>query len=208
MQDLFMALIVIFGFSLIFMTIFGYFAYVRYLSHKETMALAEKGLLKPEHVVQYNGGNGRDRKLLNRAIMLIALGFALCLGLFPIGFVAGDDFPFFLGPWMIAGFLPLFFGIALCIFPAVVVNAQSGSAQRVRDDTRGRIVVDLRLLRRFLFGIVIGQSHAFFVPIAVFDRVIYIKLILFPSIKYHFCKSAIGQFRFYIAPSTIVINGG
>jgi len=115
MQDLFMALIIIFGFSLIFMTIFGYFAYVRYLSHKETMALAEKGLLKPEHVVQYNGGNGRDRKLLNRAIMLIALGFALCLGLFPIGFVAGDDFPFFLGPWMVAGFLPLFFGIALLI---------------------------------------------------------------------------------------------
>lgn len=115
MQDLFMALIVIFGFSLIFMTIFGYFAYVRYLSHKETMALAEKGLLNPEHVVQYNGGNGRDRKLLNRAIMLIALGFALCLGLFPIGFVAGDDFPFFLGPWMLAGFLPLFFGIALLI---------------------------------------------------------------------------------------------
>lgn len=117
MQDLIMAVIVVGGFSLIFMTIFGYFAYVRYLSHKETMALAEKGLLKPEHVVQYNGsGNGgRDRKLLNRAILLIALGFALCLGLFPIGFVAGDEFPLFLGPWMIVGFLPLFFGIALLI---------------------------------------------------------------------------------------------
>lgn len=115
MQDLLMAVIFIGGFSLIFMTVFGYFAYARYLNHKETMALAEKGLLKPEQVVQYNGGNGRDRKLLNRAIMLIALGFALCLGLFPIGFVAGDDFPFFLGPWMIVGFLPLFFGIGLLI---------------------------------------------------------------------------------------------
>jgi len=115
MQDLIMAVIVVGGFSLIFMTIFGYFAYVRYLSHKETMALAEKGLLKPEHVVQYNGGGngGRDRKLLNRAILFISIGFALCLGLFPIGFVAGDEFPLFLGPWMIVGFLPLFFGIAL-----------------------------------------------------------------------------------------------
>lgn len=119
MQNLLMAMIVIGGFSLIFMTIFGYFAYVRYLSHKETMALAEKGLLRPEQVVQYNGGDGRDRKLLNRAIILIALGFALCLGLFPIGFVAGDDFPFFLGPWMIAGFLPLFFGIALLVIYAL-----------------------------------------------------------------------------------------
>jgi hypothetical protein len=115
MHDILLAVIVIGGFSLIFMTIFGYFAYVRYLSHKETMALAEKGLLKPEHVVQYNGGNGRDRNLLNRAILLIAIGFALCLGLFPIGFVAGDEFPLFLGPWMIVGFLPLFFGIALLI---------------------------------------------------------------------------------------------
>jgi hypothetical protein len=116
MQDLLMAVIVVGGFSLIFMTIFGYFAYVRYLSHKETMALAEKGLLKPEQVVQYNGGgHGRDRKLLNRAIVLIAIGLALCLGLFPIGFVAGDDFPLFLGPWMLGGFIPLFFGIALLI---------------------------------------------------------------------------------------------
>ncbi len=116
MQNLIMAVIVMGGFSLIFMTIFGYFAYVRYLSHKETMALAEKGLLKPEQVVQYNGGgHGRDRKLLNRAIVLIAIGLALCLGLFPIGFVAGDDFPLFLGPWMLGGFIPLFFGIALLI---------------------------------------------------------------------------------------------
>ena len=115
MQDILLTLIVFGGLSMIFMTIFGFFAYLRYLKHKETIALVEKGLLKPENVVQYNGSQNGDKRLLNRAIILIAIGFALCLGLFPIGFLVSDELPLYLGPWLLVGFLPLFFGIALLI---------------------------------------------------------------------------------------------
>lgn len=119
MQEVLFVAIFFGGITMIFVTIFGYFAYTRYLKHKETIALAEKGLIQPEQVVQYNGKNGQDRKLLNRAIILIAIGFALSLGLFPIGFLVADGFPFFFGPWMIVGLLPLFFGIALLVIYAI-----------------------------------------------------------------------------------------
>jgi hypothetical protein len=40
---------------------------------------------------------------------------ALCVGLYPIGFVAGSDFPLAFGPWMLAGLLPMFFGLGLVL---------------------------------------------------------------------------------------------
>ena len=39
--------ITIVGSAIVFLVVFGFAAYNRYLQHKETMALAEKGLLSP-----------------------------------------------------------------------------------------------------------------------------------------------------------------
>ncbi len=96
-----------------FFGVFGFFAFLRYLRHKETMMMVEKGLLHREDLAPVSSS---DRTLINRGILLIAIGFALCLGLLPIGFFVqrnGESMLF--GPWLIVGLLPLFIGLAIVI---------------------------------------------------------------------------------------------
>ena len=87
--------------------IFGFLAFLRYMNYRETIALAEKGLSRPEQ----KSRNG----LLRWGIIITALGLALSLGLYPLGFSAGYDYPLHLGPWMLGGLVPLFLGLALIL---------------------------------------------------------------------------------------------
>jgi len=91
-----------------FLLLFGFIAFMRYMGYRETLALAEKGLVKPER----RSGNGT----LFWGIGFTALGAALCLGLWPIGFIAGGRFPLGLGPWLLFGLVPMFFGVGLVLF--------------------------------------------------------------------------------------------
>jgi hypothetical protein len=77
------------------------------MNYKETIALAEKGLIKPES----KSNNG----LLRWGIIVTALGFALTIGLYLFGFDSADLYPLHLGPWMLGGFIPLFLGISLIL---------------------------------------------------------------------------------------------
>ena len=87
--------------------IFGFLAFLRYMNYKETIALAEKGLTRPEPKT----GKG----LLRWGILVTALGFALTVGLYTIGFDSASSYPLHLGPWMLGGFVPLFLGIGLIL---------------------------------------------------------------------------------------------
>ena len=87
--------------------IFGFFAFIRYMNYRETIALAEKGLTRPESKVKSG--------LLRWGIVITALGLALSLGLYPLGFSAGDIYPLHLGPWMLGGLVPLFLGLGLIL---------------------------------------------------------------------------------------------
>ena len=91
-----------------FLLLFGFIAFMRYMGYRETLALAEKGLVKPER----RSGNGT----LFWGIGFTAVGAALLLGLWPIGFIAGERFPLGLGPWLLFGLLPMFFGLGLMLF--------------------------------------------------------------------------------------------
>lgn len=96
---------------ILFLIIFAYSAFHRYLHYKETLALAEKGLVRQERA---RGGNGKDT--LRWGIAIAAIGLALCVGLYPIGFIAGRSaWPLGFGPWMLAGLIPTFFGLALVL---------------------------------------------------------------------------------------------
>ena len=87
--------------------ILGFLAFLRYMSYKETISLAERGLTRPE---------AKSRTgLLRWGIVVTALGVALSLGLYPIGFATGDGYPLRLGPWMLGGFVPLFLGLGLIL---------------------------------------------------------------------------------------------
>jgi len=88
--------------------IFGFLAFLRYMNYKETLALAEKGLTKTE-------ARSSNKGLLRWGIVTTAIGFALTIGLYTIGFASADNYPLHLGPWMLGGFVPLFLGIGLVL---------------------------------------------------------------------------------------------
>jgi hypothetical protein len=87
--------------------IFGFFAFLRYMNYRETITLAEKGLARPEPKTRSG--------LLRWGILITALGLALSLGLYPLGFTSGESYPLHLGPWMLGGFVPLFLGLGLIL---------------------------------------------------------------------------------------------
>jgi len=91
----------------ILVIIFGFLAFLRYINYKETITLAEKGLAKTET----KSGKG----FLRWGIIITALGFALTIGLYTIGFDSGNNYPLHLGPWMLGGLIPLFLGIGLVL---------------------------------------------------------------------------------------------
>lgn len=89
--------------------VFGFILLMRFMAYKETLALAEKGLVKPVR----NGGNGKGA--LVWGIIITAIGLATTLGIWPLGLMLHIDVPFGFGPWMLAGLLPTFFGVALIL---------------------------------------------------------------------------------------------
>lgn len=101
------ALIPCLGTITVLAIIFGFIAFLRYMNYKETLALAEKGLTRPDAK--------NPKGLLRWGIIITALGIALTLGLYPIGFIAGSLYPLYLGPWMLGGFVPLFLGLGLVL---------------------------------------------------------------------------------------------
>ena len=102
-----MDLIPVIGVASILIIIFAFVAVMRYISYKETLFLAEKGLTRPEQKTT----NG----LLRWGVVIGALGLAFTLGLYPFGFITGEEYPLHLGPWMLGGFVPLFLGLGLIL---------------------------------------------------------------------------------------------
>lgn len=85
----------------------GFFAFLRYLRYREIITLAEKGLVDPRYA-----GNGKGTLWWGLVITLV--GVALCLGLYPLGWMFPQNlFPLNFGPWMLVGLVPTFFGISL-----------------------------------------------------------------------------------------------
>ena len=94
----------------VLLVIFGFLAFLRYMSYRETIALAERGLSRPERLEAKN-----SKGLLRWGIIVTALGIALSLGLYFAGFDSGQNYPLHLGPWMLGGFVPLFLGLGMIL---------------------------------------------------------------------------------------------
>jgi hypothetical protein len=101
------------------------------MSYRETLDLAEKGLVRGD---LRRGGNGKDT--LRWGIVITAVGLALCIGLYPLGFVTGTRFPLGLGPWMLAGLLPTFFGVGLVLI-YVLTREKDDEGGQQKDDRAG-----------------------------------------------------------------------
>jgi hypothetical protein len=117
-------------FGTLFLIIFGFFAFLRYLRYKETLVLAEKGLL---HLPRPSNGKGT----LRWGIVITALGIALCLGLYPFGWIASPgEFPLNFGPWMVIGLVPTFFGLALLLIYFLTSHVGSEGKEPLDTDDR------------------------------------------------------------------------
>ena len=92
---------------------FGTIVLMRWFKHREIMTLAEKGLLPQQYTLYMSASRGRG--LVGWGIALAALGLALMIGLWPLGFVVEEPYPLNFGPWMLGGLIPLFIGLALLI---------------------------------------------------------------------------------------------
>ena len=97
------------GTIVILFLIFGFILLMRYLNYRETMQLAEKGLVKPIR------SNGNGKAALIWGIIITAIGLALIIGLLPLGALMSTTIPFGFGPWMLVGLIPTFFGLALVL---------------------------------------------------------------------------------------------
>lgn len=113
------------GAILTLLLFFGFIVLMRYINFKENLALAEKGFARPIATKQ------KRKNVLIWGVMVAAVGMALCLGLYPLGLSGtGTQYPFGFGPWMIAGFLPLFVGIGLILVYVLTGEEESGRIPR------------------------------------------------------------------------------
>lgn len=87
---------------------FGLYAFLRFLRYRETLFLAERGLLRPAEPAGSKQGN------LRWGIILAALGVAFSCGLYPLGWMIDQGFLGF-GPWMLPGFVLLALGLGLVL---------------------------------------------------------------------------------------------
>lgn len=108
MNDFYEVVIPAITVSFIFLVIFGFFAFMRYLRYKETIALAERGLLRPS---RRRTGNGRG--MFKWGVLMTCVGAGLFCTLAPIGVLSGSPEPAVIG--IIIGVLPASFGIGLIL---------------------------------------------------------------------------------------------
>lgn len=89
----------------------GFIVLLRYIDHRERMALISRGIdpnfLRPR----------RGVGVLRAGLITFMVGLALTMGLYPIGFMIPPAYtiPFHVGPWLLPGLIPLGVGGALII---------------------------------------------------------------------------------------------
>jgi hypothetical protein len=90
---------------------FGFIVLLRYIEHRERMALIARGI-DPNSLRSERRGTG----VLRAGLIIAMVGLALTVGLYPIGFMLPSSFaaaPFHFGPWLLPGLIPLAVGGAL-----------------------------------------------------------------------------------------------
>ncbi|HEY7347712.1 MAG TPA: hypothetical protein VH599_05290 [Ktedonobacterales bacterium] len=116
MNDL---LVLALGWLLVLIVFLSFLSLRRYLEHRERMAMIARGITPPD-----KRRNTLPKPLLIRragvlhgGLITAMVGLALTLGLYPIGFYMPPSLvsPYHLGPWLLAGLIPLAVGCALIL---------------------------------------------------------------------------------------------
>jgi Na+/proline symporter len=107
-------IIVLLGWILIIAIFLGFIVLLRYLRHRERMALITHGI-NPDSL---HRPPRRHQGLLRAGLITMMVGLSLTVGLYPISFLLPSTFPtapFHLGPWLLPGLIPFGVGLALTV---------------------------------------------------------------------------------------------
>ena len=107
------ALAALLGWLIALVIFLGFIALLRYIDHRERMALIARGM-DPNRLRRRRRGNG----VLRAGLIIAMVGLALTIGLYPLGYMLPATFtrsPLHVGPWLLPGLIPLAVGSALVI---------------------------------------------------------------------------------------------
>jgi uncharacterized protein DUF6249 len=93
---------------------FGFIVLLRYIDHRERMALIMRGI-DPNSIPRWRK---KGAGVLRAGLITGMVGLALTIGLYPLGFMLPAPItqaPFHFGPWLLPGLIPLGVGAALVI---------------------------------------------------------------------------------------------
>jgi protein-S-isoprenylcysteine O-methyltransferase Ste14 len=113
---------------LIFVVVFGFAAFIRFLQHKETLVLAEKGLVHPKKTIR----NGNGKGALRWGIIIAAVGLAIIIGIFPMALKSN-------WPLLLTGLLPTFFGLGL-VLVYIVTQENGGQPENVKHPNNSELI--------------------------------------------------------------------
>ena len=125
-------IVVLLGWLTALAIFFGFIVLLRYLYHRERIALITHGI-NPDSVRKQR----RSRGMLRAGLITAMVGLALTVGLYPIGFMLPPTFtstPFHLGPWLLPGLIPLGVGLGLISSYYLEQNTQSPSEDETQEN--------------------------------------------------------------------------
>jgi hypothetical protein len=126
-------LAVLFAWLIALAIFFGFIVLLRYIEHRERMALIIRGI--DPNTLHRRRGNG----VLRAGLITTMVGLALTIGLYPLGFMLPTDFtkaPFHFGPWLLPGLIPLGVGVALIISYYLGQDIQPPHSDDTSDEPR------------------------------------------------------------------------
>ncbi|GAC1406330.1 MAG: hypothetical protein NVSMB49_25880 [Ktedonobacteraceae bacterium] len=140
--------LVLLGWLIALAIFFGFIVLLRYLHHRERMALITQGI----HPTAPHGEDPqrqiRSRRMLRAGLIIAMVGISLTVGLYPIGFFLPATIaaatPFHLGPWLLPGLIPLGVGIALIVSYYLEQSGQGTQTTHIVEDTSKENVTPLK----------------------------------------------------------------
>ncbi|TMC23922.1 MAG: hypothetical protein E6J34_01375 [Chloroflexi bacterium] len=138
------AIVVLLGWLTVVAIFFVFIVLLRYLHHKERMALITHGM-HPDVARKQR----RSRGILRAGLITGMVGLALTVGLYPVGFFLpfSPAAPFHLGPWLLPGLIPLGVGLALIISYYLEQNNQGSEEEHSEQEQDNIISLERRMDR-------------------------------------------------------------
>ncbi len=125
-------LAVLIGWLIALAIFFGFLVLLRYIEHRERMALIARGV-DPNSLRRQRRGVG----VLRAGLITAMVGLALTIGLYPLGFMLPasiTEAPLHFGPWLLPGLIPLGVGSALVISHYLAQDNQPPRLDPPRDE--------------------------------------------------------------------------